>query len=668
MTSLAAMTAVDTTSMCGILGIVGSPSEPVGLSHDQILRMRDSMTARGPDDAGFCRRRNIAFAHRRLSIRDIEGGAQPWVSDDGQTVLVYNGEIYNDRSLRKQLAARGEMFRSRCDTEVVMAAYRQWGPQCVERLSGMFAFGIYDFRDDRLLLARDRFGIKPLFLTQVDGSLVFASSIGALLTHPAIVKRPHFPAISHYLTTFRLTLGRETFFEGIWRLMPGETLLWQDGTIRIEQYWDYPADRDDSIEYADAVAQLEATLRTSVAERLVSDVPVGMFLSGGVDSSVIASLIGECTQQTLLGQCGGGEPGHSEDHATEDFAFARQCARLLGFEFGEVRVPPDEYLNCWLWMIEQYTTPLSTPTDVILFRLAQEMKKSVGVALGGEGADELFCGYAVQHWAGHEFDLCRRLKNGTASDAEDEVRFRRALVRQYGRDRFVSAVDHFLALNSLVPTSAKPALFQPWAWKECERDSRLWAYYSSVFDRYADKTTAEIHALIHHRVNLEGLLGRLDSATMLAGLEARVPYTDHVLVEQMMQLPGLFKIDVVGDARRELLTAVELEQRGVLRSKRILRSMAASRLPAPLARRKKASFPTPVAAWLSGPWAEWTADVLRNSEFGRAVFQPAALSQLAENVPQAGMWLWPLVNVLLWGDRIIGAQHSSSRSVVAELH
>ena len=227
---------VDTTCMCGILGIVANPGSAVNLDRSQILRMRDTMTARGPDAAGLFQMRNMAFGHRRLSIRDLEGGSQPWVSDDEQCVLVYNGEIYNDQSLRQELTALGHRFRSRSDTEVVMQAYRQWGTECVKHLHGMFAFGIYDFRNDSLFLARDRFGIKPLFLTEVDQSLVFASSLPALLAHPRITRAPHFPAISHYLTTFRLTLNRETLFAGIWQLLPGETLVYRNGTTQVGRY------------------------------------------------------------------------------------------------------------------------------------------------------------------------------------------------------------------------------------------------------------------------------------------------------------------------------------------------------------------------------------------------------------------------------------------------
>jgi len=641
----------DILCMCGILGLVAPPGNSVGLDRKQIVSLRDVMKPRGPDEAGIFERNNIAFAHRRLSIRDIAGGSQPWVSDEGQCVLVYNGELYNDDPLRRELTAQGHLFRSHCDTETVMAAYCQWGTDCVEHLRGMFAFGIYDFRDDSLFLVRDRFGIKPLFLTEIDGVLIFASSIAALVAHPQFVKQPNFSVLSHYLTTFRLTLGRETMYQGIRQLLPGECLLYRNGQVQIERYWDYPAEEEGWISYDEAVEELHESLQDSVQSRLVSDVPVGMFLSGGVDSSTIACLTRQVTDVPMLGKCGGGEGDPSDE-----FHFARQCAEYAGFDFNEVRVSAEEYYDCWQWMLDQSATPLSTPTDVILYRLAQEMKKSVGVVLGGEGADELLCGYAVSHWAGYDYDRAQQLVSGTGNSTSDETAsFRESLLKQYGRDRFTSPVDHYFALNSLIPTAVKPALFQPWVWKAAGEDRPMWNWYELLFRKQGNQETQRKQTTILHHVNLEGLLSRLDSATMLAGLEARVPYTDHLLVEKAFRMPRKYKIDVAHEERKPYLASLLLEQRGSLRSKKILRSVAARIMPHSMAHRKKASFPTPVQAWMTGRWQAQIRETLLTSPFGREVFRPEALTELADNLPQAGMWLWPLTNVLHWGDRQFAA-------------
>ena len=397
--------------------------------------------------------------------------------------------------------------------------------------------------------------------------------------------------------------------------------------------------------YDEAVDELQSSLKDAVESRLVSDVPVGMFLSGGVDSNTIACLIRNATPARLMGRCGGGD-------RSEDFAAARQCAQHVDFDFEEVRVGADDYRESWQSMLDEYATPLSTPTDVILHRLAREMKKSVGVVLGGEGADELLCGYTIPHWAGVDYDNLRKSEStGDWPHAHAGRLFRDSMRRHYGRDHFLSETDHFFASNSLIPTLAKPSLMQPWAWQQADEDRRMWDVYSRLHGELGGQTTAERQTRVLHRVNLEGLLSRLDSATMMASLEARVPYTDHTLVEKMFAVPRQFKIDVAADEQAPYLASAELDSRGSLRSKRLLRSVAARLMPTSLAHRKKASFPTPVASWMSGPWAQYVRGKLLGSPFGQAVFRPEAMRELADNLPQAGMWLWPLLNVLEWGDR-----------------
>ena len=636
--------------MCGILGILASPGERVGVDRTAILSMRDEMQSRGPDGEGLFEDRNIAFAHRRLAIRDRSGGAQPWVSDDGACVLVYNGEIYNDDALRKALTAAGHHFRSRCDTEVVMEAYRRWGIDCLQHFRGMFALAIYDFRSERLFLARDRFGIKPLYFSIVGKNLVFASSVAAILRHPHVSRLPNLKVASHYLTTFRVTLGRETMYEGIEQLQPAEYLIAERGKPRIVRYWQPPRKSDAAIDYESAADELESTLQDAVSCHLAADVPVGAFISGGVDSNTILSMMRTSRNDGLKTYCGGG----ADD--SPDFAHARRCAAHLGCEYDEVHVDQARYLESWRQLVQSQRLPLSTPTDVVIYRLAERMKASVGVALGGEGADELLCGYAVQHWSGRDFATARALEagqfHGTPLQAEE---CRQSLLRQYGRERFGSETEHYFALNSLIPTEVKPHLLQPWAWTCAEEDAPILSYYDGLFREREGESSHRKQAAVIHRVNLEALLARLDRATMAAGLEARVPYADHVLVEKMFRLPMRYKIDVAHHELAPHLSSSALQQRGSLRAKRLLRTVALRRLPEEFAGRKKASFPTPVGTWMAGPWQAWVQETLGRSPFARNLFQPGPLRELAATPTAAGMWLWPILNLALWGDQEFAA-------------
>lgn len=638
---------VDGRCMCGILGVIPTRrSEPLATLCDTVA-MRDTMESRGPDDYGLLTRNGVVLAHRRLSIRDLAHGKQPWTSPDGRYAIVYNGEIYNDDELRRQLRSYGHRFRTECDTEVLMAAWQVWGQACVQRLRGMFAFGVYDFHRDEVFLVRDRCGVKPLFYANINGDFVFASTIKAILRHPGLSPKPNLSAIRHYLATLRLTLDRETVFDGIYTVRPAEILRLSDGHQSHSAYWHLPSNANYDCSFSEAVGEFETELRRSVSMRMKSDVPVGMMMSGGVDSNTLAVLVDDASSSKRLGVCGGGA-GRDEPQQATDFHFARDCANTLGFEFDDVRLGESDYRETWKHLVDEYATPISTPTDVIINHVARRLKRDVGVALGGEGADELLCGYSVSHWSGTDFDLSRQINS---FEPDVAVRIQQSLQQQYGSSSFASPGDHYLAANSLIPAFAQKQLFRPEHWAQASNDSRMERFYNGFYECGHDQTTAERTAALLHRVNLESLLSRLDSATMQAGLEARVPYTDHVLVELGFRLPHAYRIDVDPSEKAPWLSSMELESRGSLRSKRVLRKIAGGMMPDHLAYRPKASFPTPLASWLANEWNNEVREELTNSSFAREIFDEGALAQIAALPPQLSLWKWPVLNLVRWGER-----------------
>jgi len=632
--------------MCGILGIVSQNRQPPRIDASDAITMRDTMAARGPDDAGLFNQRGVIFGHRRLAIRDLENGHQPWVSPNQECVLVYNGEIYNDDELRDELRSLGFQFQTNCDTEVLMYAWLAWGSECVHRLRGMFAFGVYDFRSNELFLVRDRCGVKPLFYSEIDGDLIFASSVTAIAKHPHFKPAPNLATLRHYLTTLRITLDRDTVFQGVHTLRPGEVLKLSAGQITLDSWWTLPSDTETEATFKEAVSEFEEELQRSVQMRMKSDVAVGMMMSGGVDSNTLAVLAGQSAGKSLDGICGGGEsPTAGQD---DDFEYARECASYVDFNFAETRVGPVKYFDDWQTLLGQYSTPVSTPTDVIIYNVCQELRQTVGVALGGEGADEILCGYTVPHWSGTDFDRSNSLHQ-LQSTAADQARV--SLQKQYGRDSFISAGEHYLATSSLIPGNVLQQLFREEHWEAACSDKAVERFYDGFYQGDPGQSTAEKTAVMLHRTNLESLLSRLDSASMNASLETRVPYTDHLLVEKSFRAKHSYRIDVAPHEHSPWLSSMELAKRGSLRSKRILRATAAKMMPDRLANRPKASFPTPLAGWLHNEWDDYVQKEFRTNEFAHELFRPGALLQMSQLPAQLSMWKWPVLNVMAWAKR-----------------
>ena len=631
--------------MCGILGIVAEKASPPSVSHRDVERMRDRMAARGPDDATLLAIDNIIFAHRRLAIRDRAGGKQPIVSPNGRYVITYNGEIYNDAELREELPPSIYKFSTHCDTEVLAAAWQAWGIHCVPMLRGMFAFAVYDRYEHQLTLVRDRFGIKPLFYTTIGNEIVFASTIAAIRQHPRFSSAPDMGAIRHYLTTLRLTLGERTVFEDIRTVEPAETITFRSGAAHRWVYWTPPQSNEaERIDFREAVDELQRTLREAVSMRLVSDVPVGMMISGGVDSSLLARIVRDETKQSFHARCGGGDvPALASE--PDDFHFAQECAKVNDLQFSEVRIDSDHYLGNWQRLIAEYETPVSTPTDVIINRIASDLVQSVGVALGGEGADEACCGYQIPHWSGSDFDLFHSIPTMASGEADAA---RASLQKQYGDQTPSTAGSLYLACNSLIPSGVHPLLLLPSLVSEHDE---VVEFYNREFGLLDEMSNLERTARVLLRRNLESLLSRLDSATMLESLESRVPYTDHRLVEQLFRLPLSFRIDVNPREATPWRSSLDLAERGSLRPKRLIHALSDQLMPRRLARRPKASFPTPLPIWLNNEWHSWLIYKLKTSPFAQELFRPSGLEQVARLPDQLSMWKWPVANLILWGER-----------------
>ncbi|MFN7021967.1 MAG: asparagine synthase (glutamine-hydrolyzing) [Phycisphaerales bacterium] len=613
--------------MCGIFGIATTEGRSVTLSDAAVCRLRDEMAHRGPDGAGLWRSDTGQFvlAHRRLSVIDpSEAGAQPMLLDDpelgergrGRYAIVYNGELYNDAELRQDLAAEGAQFCSGCDTETLLRVLSGWGIDGIARLRGMYAFAFVDRVRRRLVLSRDPMGIKPLYYAVSDDGVIFASEPGAVLGAMERPPAPDLATVSAYLSTIRTTMGSRTLFAGVRSLVPGEVLEFglSGGevclTVRlIVEPADVARRGDPSV-----LGCVEALMDDSVRRHLRSDVPACALLSGGLDSSIIVAIARGQSRGEVRTYCS----GHAQGAESEDFGFARIAAAHFGTKHTEAPVTRAMFVERWPEMVGRMGVPLSTPNEVAINEVARRLRRDGQVvALSGEGADELFGGYEAPMMLARTWERSWAETWGRRADDEEKCR---------------AAAGFQVESNAWVPPEAKAAVLRPEVWRSAEHDAALLGWYADEMgacQRSAEGLAA--HLMFHRRVNLVGLLVRLDTATMLESVEGRTPFADAC---------------VCAWAERQPMERRYTEAAGSPRTKVALREGFSACLPESIVSRPKASFPLPFQGWLGDH-----VSVLRSSEFARALFREEAVEQVCRD--PAGLWrlAWPMINVAMWGAR-----------------
>ncbi len=634
--------------MCGIIGFLdrGGKSE---ISPDVVNRVTDLLAARGPDGKGTYHAPGIFLGHRRLAIIDVTNGTQPFVDKASGAVITYNGELYNYLEIRDVLARRGRVFRTESDTEVVLQAYLEWGADALQRFNGMFAFAIYQPDRHRLFMARDRIGIKPLFYSERGKMLYFSSTCPALQAFPGISRMLSPAAVSHYLTTIRTTLGDQTLFRDIRALPAGTWLEAGIEGVKRQRYWDFPVmstgDHPPGADGGDGLARTEELVRAAVADRHVSEVPLGGFLSGGLDSSIIAALSHAQTAGRFeTYSVGYDRAGYSE------WDYVRSVVAHTGVSCREIRLNEETYPAAWQMLVSNKGLPISTPNEIAIHHLARAARERLTVVLSGEGADEVFGGYVVPYFSAFDYD--RAPRKPLPADAVAEPGYA-ALRRLYGREHLFCRPDHYFLVNAWVPFSEKARLMSP-AFKDliCH-DDELFTWYEDAYAPFQACTTFHANMQVHARVNLEGLLFRVDSSTMSASVEARVPFTDHRIVEHLFKLPDHLKMDWRSQAARHRasdLNVSDIDRLNLVESKILLRKAFADLLPDDVLSRRKASFPVPFREGFHDWLSALPRGVLEESQILRQLFSSSDVAQLLRNAghKRSAMLLWPIVNLALW--------------------
>jgi asparagine synthase (glutamine-hydrolysing) len=625
--------------MCGITGILQLNDQPA--ARDLLQRMNDRIAHRGPDEEGFWLRGPVGLAMRRLAIIDLKCGQQPLCNEDETVWIVFNGEIYNFPELREQLETRGHRFRTHSDTETIVHAYEEWGEECPRHLRGMFAFAIYDLKTETLFLARDRVGKKPLLYTTVNGQFLFASEFQALLAHPNVPRRPNLRALDAYLATTCIP-SPLTGYEGIHKLPPAHSLTARNGEITMRRYWSldecFQGTHKLRLSEAEAARELLRRLEEAVRIRLMSEVPLGAFLSGGIDSSAIVALMSRLSGKPVKTFSIG---FHESDYS--EVQHARRVAERYGTDHTEIIVEPDA-MEILPLLVRHYGEPYADSSAVPTFYVSQATRRHVTVALNGDGGDEVFGGYEryrAMQITDKVPDALLRLGARAADVIPGNTDFRSRGTR----------------LKRLLEAAALPAPQRYLRWTSAFSVARKDQLYTREFKEAADfpATPHPVQQWLaaHRDLHVvdaclltdtmtylpDDLLVKVDITSMANSLEARSPFLDHPLMEWAAQLPAHYKV------------------RGGT-TKYILRKALAQLVPLENMQRPKMGFGVPVGRWFQGPMKALLCDtVLSDRALSRGYFQPQEVRRLADEhlsgQADHAFRLWSLLMLELWHQEFI---------------
>jgi asparagine synthase (glutamine-hydrolysing) len=623
--------------MCGICGVFNFDRRRQ-VQRSWLDNMNRQIVHRGPDDDGFFVTENVGLAMRRLSIIDLKTGHQPLSNEDGTIHLVYNGEIYNYKDLRASLLKRGHIFRTNSDSEVIVHLYEEYGRSCVEHLRGMFAFVIWDGRHRRLFAARDRLGIKPFYYRLTDREFIFASEIKSLLEFPAVKRDLNRGALPEYLA-FGYLSGQDTLFNGIKSLPAGYWLeLDESGNASLQEYWDLHFEVEEDHPEKFYVETYGTLFEECVASHLMSDVPLGIFLSGGLDSSAVAAVTAKLRREPLQTF----SVGYEEARFTE-LPYARAVAKHIGSQHHEVVVGCEDFFAALPRLIWHEDKPIAWPSSIALYFVARLAREHVRVVLTGEGSDETLAGYSRYTWTlwNARFDsmyrrvlprslrsLARDFISSTALlDANKRRKLQHTFLGRNGDSWNSLYFENFLC--SFGKQEQEELLLEPFG----SPSHDLFANSASFWERGSgDLLSRMLYADI--KTYLVELLMKQDRMSMAASVESRVPFLDHVLVEFAARIPSRYLIDK-------------------LKGKQILKSAVRNLLPASIIDRRKMGFPTPWSAWLSGPKAEWIERLLTEPRsLARGLFKPQAVRQILDEHNTGRRdhtdHVWRLLNLELW--------------------
>ena len=639
--------------MCGICGVLNLREG--NFPALEIEAMANSLRHRGPDDHGIFFSGPVSFGFRRLSIVDLAGGKQPMSNEDSTVWIVFNGEIYNHHELRPLLERRGHSYSSSSDTETILHLYEEYGPDCVHHLRGMFAFAIWDSLRKRLFCARDRLGIKPFYYAVREERFIFASEMKALFELDDVQCRLNRRALPEFFA-FGYLSSEETLFDGVRKLMPGHYLVVdlaaRDKRPRVTQYWDLDITPSAVVRSeSDCIEEFRRLFRETIQGHLMSDVPVGVFLSGGLDSSSIAAEMAALRKEPIQTFAVG-----YVDNRYSELPYARLTAEYIGSEHNEVLLGPEEFFECLPSLIWSEDEPVVWPSSVALFFVSRLAAEKVKVVLTGEGGDEMFAGYLKYRatlWNLQASSLYRKFVPSPLQRMARELlssQIRPDWIARKLRHSFLYHPDRFEEIyfdnfHCAFPEMQQTELFTRELSDElCDADP--YANCMKFFPSNGDKGNLLNHLLyLDIKTYLVELLMKQDQMSMAASIESRVPFLDHKLVEFAAHLPAKYKLRY-------------------FTGKYLLRRAMEDRLPPEIIRRTKKGFPTPVQPWLRGPLFERLSTTLTDGRLAerhivRRDYVDKLLQLHRQGDSSATEGCWRLLNFELWNRIFLDRDHGS---------
>ncbi|MBL8180224.1 MAG: asparagine synthase (glutamine-hydrolyzing) [Blastocatellia bacterium] len=624
--------------MCGIVGFVNNGARA---SERSVLgRMNDAIVHRGPDEDGYFVKGNVGLAMRRLSIIDLASGQQPIFTPDGTKCIVFNGEIYNYQELREGLIARGHTLKTKSDTEAVLHLYDEYGPDCLQHLRGMFAIAIWDDVEKTLFLARDRVGKKPiLYSHQPNGDLIFGSEFQALLKHPSVSRDVDYNAIDSYLS-YICVPAPQTAFKAIRKLEPGHWLRWKAGEIETRRYWLPDFSKKIKISEEEAIEETTRILRESTRLRMISEVPLGAFLSGGVDSSAIVALMAQESSTPVKTFSIG-----FEDEDFSELKYAKKVAEHVGAEYNEFIVRPNatEILPT---LVDHYGEPYADSSALPTYYVSRETRQHVTVALNGDGGDESFAGYE-RYMAMQVAELYRKVPfrkmlfepfvNALPSSEKKKTRIRDA-------QRFLISANmdrpmRYFHWMSSIKQKSKQAIYTD-SFKQMVAENRAEHFLSDWYEKANGTGVIDSTLLTDQMTYLPNdLLVKVDIASMANSLEARSPFLDHKMIEFAASLPENLKVNRY-------------------RPKYLLKKVAARLVPPEVIYRQKMGFGVPIGRWFRGDLKDMVySTLLSEKAAGRGIFKPESVKRMLDRhvsfEEDSTHQIWSLLMLELWFQRFI---------------